>query len=102
MTTAWPENRRILGTRVTRLDGPAKSTGHARYSYDINRPGQLHGRILRCPHARAVVKSVDTSEAEKMPGVRAVHRIVKDGAELFFAGDEVLAIAADTEEHAHD
>jgi xanthine dehydrogenase YagR molybdenum-binding subunit len=102
MTVAWPENRRVLGTRVTRLDGPAKSTGRAKYSYDINRPGQLHARILRCPHARAVVKEVDTSAAEKMPGVRAIHRIVKDGAELFFAGDEVLAIAADTEEHVHD
>jgi xanthine dehydrogenase YagR molybdenum-binding subunit len=102
MTVAWPENRRILGTRVTRLDGPAKSTGRAKYSYDINRPGMLYGRILRCPHARAVVKSIDISEAEKMPGVKAIHRIVKDGAELFFAGDEVLALAADTEEHAHD
>jgi xanthine dehydrogenase YagR molybdenum-binding subunit len=102
MTVAWPENRRILGTRVTRLDGPAKSTGRAKYSYDINRPGMLHGRILRCPHARAVVKSIDTSEAEKMPGVKAIHRIVKDGAELFFAGDEILGLAADTEEHAND
>jgi xanthine dehydrogenase YagR molybdenum-binding subunit len=102
MTVAWPENRRILGTRVTRLDGPAKSTGRAKYSYDINRPGMLHGRILRCPHARAVVKSIDISEAEKMPGVKAIHRIVKDGAELFFAGDEILALAADTEEHAND
>jgi xanthine dehydrogenase YagR molybdenum-binding subunit len=102
MTTAWPENRRILGTRITRLDGPAKSTGRAKYSFDINRPGLLFGRILRCPFARAVVKEIDTSVAEKMPGVRAIHQIAKKGAELFFAGDEVLAIAADTEEHVHD
>jgi xanthine dehydrogenase YagR molybdenum-binding subunit len=102
MTTAWPEKRRILGTRVTRLDGPAKSTGRAKYSYDINRPGLLFGRILRCPHARAVVKKIDTSAAEAMPGVKAIHRIVKEGAELFYAGDEILGLAADTEEHAHD
>jgi xanthine dehydrogenase YagR molybdenum-binding subunit len=102
MTVAWPENRRILGTRVTRLDGPAKSTGRAKYSYDINRPGMLHGRILRCPYARAVVKTIDTSAAEAMPGVKAIHNIVKPGAELFYAGDEILGLAADTEEHAND
>ncbi len=102
MGIAWPERRRLLGTRVSRIDGPAKSTGRAKYSYDINRPGMLHGRILRCPYARAVVKKIDTSDAEKMPGVKAVHRIVKEGAELSYAGDEVLAVAADTEEHAHD
>jgi xanthine dehydrogenase YagR molybdenum-binding subunit len=102
MGIAWPENRRILGTRVTRLDGAAKSTGRAKYSYDINRPGQLHGRILRCPYARAVVKSIDTAAAEKMPGVKAIHLIAKVGAELFYAGDEVVALAADTEEHAND
>src|ERR1700733_1029492 len=102
MGTAWPEKRRILGTRVTRLDGPVKSTGRAKYSYDINRPGMLHARILRSPYAHAVVKSIDTSAAEKMPGVKAVHLIAKPGAELFYAGDEVLALAADTEEHAHD
>jgi xanthine dehydrogenase YagR molybdenum-binding subunit len=102
MGIAWPEKRRLLGTKVTRLDGPVKSTGRAKYSYDINRPGQLHGRILRCPYAHAVVKKIDTSAAEKMPGVKAVHLIVKDGAELFYAGDEILGLAADTEEHAHD
>jgi xanthine dehydrogenase YagR molybdenum-binding subunit len=102
MTTAWPEKRRLLGIRVSRIDGPAKSTGRAKYSYDINRPGMLHARILRCPYARAVVKSIDTSAAEKMPGVKAVHPIIKPGAELFFAGEEILGLAADTEEHVQD
>jgi xanthine dehydrogenase YagR molybdenum-binding subunit len=102
MATAWPEKRRVLGTKVTRLDGPAKSTGRAKYSYDINRPGQLHARILRCPHAHAIVKKIDVSAAEKMPGVKAIHLVVKEGAELFYAGDEILGLAADTEEHAHD
>src|SRR6266849_4646538 len=98
----WPTNRRVIGTKVQRLDGPAKATGRAKYSYDINRPGMLHARILRCPYARAAIKSIDTSEAEKMPGVRAIHRIAKDGAEMFFAGEEILGLAADTEEHAND
>src|SRR5262245_8629989 len=98
----WPTNRRIIGTKVQRLDGPDKSTGRAKYSYDINRPGMLHAKMLRCPHAHARVTSIDTGPAEKTAGFRAVHLVVKPGAELYFAGAEVLAIAADTEEHCED
>lgn len=98
----WPKERRLLGTRVPRLDGPAKSTGTAKYSYDINRPGMLHARILRCPHAHARLTKLDTSAAEKMPGVAAIHPIVKEGTELFYVGSEIVALAADTEEHALD
>src|SRR5262249_4675653 len=82
--------------------GPAKATGKARYSFDINRPGMLQAMILRSPHAHAKIKSIDTAEAEKSPGVKAIHLILKEGAEVYWAGDEVLGLAADTEEHAHD
>src|SRR5215203_4565944 len=104
MATSWPKKRRLLGTKVTRLDGPEKSTGKAKYSYDINRPGMLHARILRCPHAHAKLKAIDLGPAEKMPGVKAVIVIndAKAGKEYFYAGDEVAAVAADTEEHAQD
>src|SRR5262245_53911077 len=97
----WPETRRLLGTRVTRVDGPAKSTGTARYSYDINRKGMLHALILRSPHAHARIKSIDTSAAEKVNGFKALFPIKKAGAEVFYQGDEILALAADTEEHAY-
>src|SRR5687768_55071 len=52
---AWPpqEGRRLLGKDVERLDGPAKVSGAAKYSFDVNRPRTLHARLLRCPHARA-------------------------------------------------
>src|SRR6516165_2880389 len=102
MATSWPKKRRLLGTKVTRLDGPAKATGKAKYSFDINRKGMLHAMILRSPHAHAKIKSLDTADAEKMPGVKAVYLIKKAGEELFYAGDEILGLAADTEEHAHD
>src|SRR3954468_21966790 len=98
----WPTTRRLIGTRVQRLDGPDKATGRAKYSFDINRPRMLHARILRSPHAHATIKSIDTAAAEKTTGFRAVHIIKKVGAELYFAGDEILAVAADTEEHAED
>ncbi len=102
MATSWPKKRRLIGTKIPRVDGPAKSTGHARYSFDINRPGLLHAMILRCPHAHARIKTLDTSAAEKMPGFKALHPIKKAGDELFFEGEEILALAADTEEHCHD
>ncbi len=98
----WPQQRRLIGTKVPRLDGPDKATGRAKYSYDINRPGLLHARILRCPHPHARVKSINTAAAEKVPGFRALYLIAREGTELYYAGDEVLAICADTEEHADD
>src|SRR5882757_10884755 len=98
----WPANRRLIGTRVRRLDGPDKATGRAKYSFDINRPRMLHARILRSPHAHATIRSIDSAAAEKTPGFRAIHIIKKPGATVYFAGDEILAIAADTEEHADD
>jgi xanthine dehydrogenase YagR molybdenum-binding subunit len=102
----WPTTRRVIGTKVQRIDGPDKATGRAKYSFDINRPGMLHARILRCPHAHARVTNIDTSAAERVPGYRAHFVIATPGnnrtAELFFAGAEVVAIAADTEEHAED
>src|SRR5437899_1663885 len=102
MPTAWPEKRRLIGKKHHRADGPVKSTGRAKYSFDINRPGMLYARILRCPYAHATVTAIDTAAAEKMPGVRAVFVIKKPGEELFFAGDEVLGLAADTEEQMLD
>ena len=98
----WPTTRRLIGTRVQRLDGIEKSTGRAKYSYDINRPRMLYARIYRSPRAHATIKSIDTSAAEKVPGFRAFYIIKKAGAEVFFAGDEIIAVCADTEEHAED
>src|SRR5260370_23562760 len=102
MATTWPKERRLIGTKVQRLDGPDKATGHAKYSLDINRPGMLHALILRSPYAHAKIKSLDTADAEKMPGIKAVHVIAGQGQELSYAGDEIVGLAADTEEHAHD
>jgi xanthine dehydrogenase YagR molybdenum-binding subunit len=102
MATSWPKKRRLIGKKIQRVDGPAKATGHAKYSFDINRPGMLHAVILRCPHAHAKLTALDTADALKAPGVKAVHEIAKIDGELYYAGDEVVALAADTEEHAAD
>jgi xanthine dehydrogenase YagR molybdenum-binding subunit len=98
----WPDKPILIGTRVPRLDGSVKATGRAKYSFDINRPGMLHGRILRSPHPRARIVSLDLSPAEKAPGVKAVLAIAEVGTELSFQGDEIAAVAAATEEQARD
>src|SRR3990170_6926564 len=100
----WPEpgTTALIGTRVDRVDGPAKVTGGAKYTYDVKRPGMLYARMLRCPHAHAKVISIDTSAAEKLPGVAAVHIVQEPGNEIFWAGDDVVAVAAATDQIAED
>ena len=100
----WDPSRKfsVLGTRVARLDGPAKATGAARYAIDVRLPGMLYGKILRSAHAAAVIKSLDLSPARRMPGVKAVLAIAKSGERVRFAGQEIAAVAADTPERALD
>ena len=63
---------KLVGTRPLRPDGIDKVTGRAKYGADYNAPGQLIALVLRSPHAHARIKSIDTSKAEKLAGVKAV------------------------------
>src|SRR3989337_123997 len=100
----WPERgkRKLIGKRISRLDGPMKSSGRCKYSYDVNRPGMLHGKMVLSPHPHAKIASIDTSAAEKMPGVKAVQIMLEPGKEVMWVGHEVAAVAAETEEQARD
>ena len=64
----------VMGRSPKRLDGPEKVTGAARYAGDIRIPGMLYARILRPPAHGATLSHVDTSAAEKLPGVRLIKR----------------------------
>src|SRR5215471_16464600 len=101
---SWPqpEQRPLLGKRVSRVDGPVKVSGRAKYTYDVHRPGMLFGKVLRCPYPHATVKSIDTSAAEKMPGVKAVQIVQDVGSEIHWAGDDIVAVAAVDEPTAAD
>ena len=79
MTTTYEPNQvlanetfKVVGTRPIRHDGADKVTGRAQYGADFNAAGLLHGKTLRSPHAHARIKSIDTSKAEALAGVRAV------------------------------
>ncbi len=97
-----PSECKILGKPTARLDGPIKVTGRAKYAYDINLPGLLHGRILRSPHAHAQIESIDATAAEKIPGVKAVIITAVAPAQVGYAGDEIGAVAATTSDIAED
>ncbi len=64
---------KVIGrTPVDRPDAIDKVTGRARYAADIVLPGMLTGKVLRSPYAHARILSIDTSAAERCPGVKAV------------------------------
>ena len=101
---AWPpmDKRKFIGKSPKRLDGPAKSTGRAKYSSDTNPKGVLFGVYLVSPHAHAKVTSIDTGDAEKSAGVKSVYVAAPAGTEVNWQGYEVAAVAAVTEEQARD
>jgi CO/xanthine dehydrogenase Mo-binding subunit len=62
----------VVGTRPVRHDGVDKVTGRALYGADFTMTGLLHGAVLRSPHAHARIRSIDTSKAGSLPGVKAI------------------------------
>ncbi|HET7208263.1 MAG TPA: molybdopterin cofactor-binding domain-containing protein [Terriglobales bacterium] len=66
---------RVAGTPVAKVDGRAFVTGEHKYTSDMKRPGMMYGKVLRPRAFRAALVSLDSSEAEKLPGVK----IVRDG-----------------------
>jgi CO/xanthine dehydrogenase Mo-binding subunit len=77
---------KMIGSRPIRPDGLDKVTGRARYGADLNMQGQLYGHVVRSPHAHAIIKSIDCSEALAMEGVLAV----MTGEDLAIPGDQML------------
>ena len=66
-----PDNKWI-GKRTARPDGADKVTGRAAYAADTTMPGMIWGKVLRSPHPHARIKSINTAEAEALPGVKVV------------------------------
>jgi CO/xanthine dehydrogenase Mo-binding subunit len=111
----WPDNAhfKAVGIAQPRIDGAERVSGRANYTYDIQLPGMLYARVLRSPYPHARIRRLDTGNAAGLPGVRAIISY-KDTADvswederifnsvLRFAGDEIAAIAADSEETAED
>lgn len=111
---------KVIGQRFVRKDQVAKATGTAQYTVDVQFPDTLHCVTLKSPYAHAAINDIDTSEAEKLPGVRAVltykNNMVAPFATggflfelhilpqtfVYFPGQVVAALAAETKELAEE
>jgi len=96
----WPEGPlEVVGREVPRIDGHDRARGLAGYTADVRLPGLLQAAVLRSPHARARVKSIDLSPALAADGVRAavgpddIEGLTDEPA---YMGAAVAAVAADT------
>lgn len=81
-----------------RSEARAKVTGAAKYTIDQQPDGLILGRILRSPHASAVIRSLDLEPARHVPGVRAVVRLATEIGTIRYVGQEIAAVAADDEQ----
>lgn len=115
----------LIGKSVTRPDALDKVTGGRGYPVNVRLPGMLHGKLLRSPYPHARVRRIDTTEAERLPGVKAVltardvpqipfcpvyfvptdaKSVIRDmlilSDRIRFAGQPVAAVAAISEEIA--
>lgn len=111
----------VVGKSLPRIDGFIKASGQAQYTDDLILPGMIYGKILRSPYPHARILHIDTSKAEKLPGVKAVitgrdtpgvQYGFTDGLppdkyplsidKVRFIGDEVAAVAAINEDIAEE
>ncbi|HET9001076.1 MAG TPA: xanthine dehydrogenase family protein molybdopterin-binding subunit [bacterium] len=113
----WPADERftVVGTPVLRVDGRDRVGGRASFTTDLQPAGMLHGVMLRSPHAHARITRIETRQAERAPGVRAVlcHTNAPKikwwngmswifDPELRYVGDEVAVVVADDADAARD
>ncbi|MCJ2164727.1 MULTISPECIES: xanthine dehydrogenase family protein molybdopterin-binding subunit [unclassified Pseudodesulfovibrio] len=95
-----------IGKSVRQKDGRARVTGEARYYADFILPGMLRTRILRSPYPAADILSIDTTEAQAVPGVHLVmtHENYPTAfrKSLYYVGDLVAAVIADDETIAEE
>ncbi|MFN7146161.1 MAG: xanthine dehydrogenase family protein molybdopterin-binding subunit, partial [Myxococcota bacterium] len=88
------------GGAVHRVDGRDKVTGRACYTTDVRIDGLLEAAVLRSPHGNAVLERLDLDALSAAPGVRGVAAYLAPGGKARFAGQEVVAVAADTRAQA--
>ena len=63
---------RSVGQPLSQIDSAGKTTGLTQYLQDLSVPGMLHGSIVRSTIPHGLIRKIDTSQAERLPGVRAI------------------------------
>jgi xanthine dehydrogenase YagR molybdenum-binding subunit len=98
----WPEKRTLIGSRTKRIDAPAKVTGAAKYSSDVQPDGWLYGMILRSRWPKARITKVILDKARQVPGIKAAVLVFEGERTVRYYGEELAAVAGATRQACLD
>src|SRR5664280_751675 len=99
---SWPEKRVYIGSHTRRIDAPAKVTGAAKYTSDVQPEGWLYGMILRSKWAKAKITKIDLDKALKVPGIKAAVLAREGERTVRYYGEELAAVAGATKQACLD
>ncbi len=99
---AWPDQREYIGSHARRVDAPAKVTGAAKYSSDVEPPGWLHGMILRSRWPKAKITGIDLDKARALPGIKAALLVREGERTVRYYGEELAAVAGTSKQACLD
>src|SRR5215469_15679739 len=100
---SWPEQRTFITSHQTRVDGPLKVTGAAKYPSDMQPDGWLYGMILRSKWPAAKITKINLDPALKVPGIKAaILRDDKQERTVRYYGEEIAAVAGTSKQACLD
>src|ERR1017187_6814250 len=99
---SWPEQTKYISHVTKRVDPPAKVTGAARYSSDIQADGWLYGMILRSKWPAATISGINLDKALQVPGIKAAITVRDGERTVRFYGEELAAVAGTTRQACLD
>ena len=98
----WPSDPKFLGKDTRRLEGPAKVTGAAKYSSDMQPEGWLYGMIFRSKWPAALIKSINLEKARAVPGIKGAVTVRDGERPVYFYGEELAAVAGTSKQACLD
>ena len=99
---SWPEKRVHIGSAARRIDAPAKVTGAAKYSSDVQPDGWLYGMILRSKWPKARISKITLDKALKVPGIKAAILAKEGERTVRYYGEELAAVAGTSKQACLD
>jgi xanthine dehydrogenase YagR molybdenum-binding subunit len=99
---SWPTKPAVINKYTPRVEGPAKVTGAAKYSSDVQPAGWLYGMIYRSPWPAAKVTRINLDRAKKVPGIKAVVAVREGERTIRFYGEELAAVAGTSKQACLD
>lgn len=99
---SWPEKRNYIGSHSTRVDGPAKVAGKAKYPSDVQPDGWLYGMVLRSKWPKAKITNINLEPALKVPGIKAAVVDREGERTVRYYGEELAAVAGTSKQACLD